>query len=354
MPLAIFIVWRILLEMVAIANYNPAFTSPWPEFPHLPYWVRWDSIWYISIFKYGYFLSPGNESNVAFFPLFPLIWKSVATVLPFNFITIGLVLANIFALAAFITIYRAISIRYDASVALKTLVALAVFPSSFFLISLYTESLFLFLVGLFFLFLFSNRPVAAAIVAGIAGATRPTGILLYPTLLTFVYVHRTAFHLSRLHRVLLLLVPPIGLIAFMLYEYIHLGSPTLWLSSQHAWNRTFTSPLSVLYVYLKDSFVPNQNQFRHLFELLVVLFTALHLGKMWKWEPAFALLTFLSLLMPATTGMLTCIQRFVLVILPLFIIIAHYPRRWYLVYLFFSSLFLIYYAINFTNFGWGG
>ncbi len=93
--------------------------------------VRWDAEWYDSIRAHGYFFRPDAKSSVAFFPLFPLLWR-LSGLGP-----IGICLLNLgLAAAGLYTLGRGLRLRPAA------LVLFAALPSSMFLYLPYTEALF--------------------------------------------------------------------------------------------------------------------------------------------------------------------------------------------------------------------
>lgn len=48
-------------------------TQDFPSGPLPRAWVHWDSEWYARIAQEGYSYQPGQQSPVAFFPLYPLV-----------------------------------------------------------------------------------------------------------------------------------------------------------------------------------------------------------------------------------------------------------------------------------------
>lgn len=93
--------------------------------------VRWDAEWYDSIRAHGYFFRPDAKSSVAFFPLFPLLWRLSGLG------AIGICLLNLgLAAAGLYTLGRGLRLRPAA------LMLFAALPSSMFLYLPYTEALF--------------------------------------------------------------------------------------------------------------------------------------------------------------------------------------------------------------------
>lgn len=65
-------------------------------------WQRWDANWYLRIAEFGY--SPDDASS-AFFPLFPLLIRSAASLLGQNYLLANLVICTIAAFGAFVFLY---------------------------------------------------------------------------------------------------------------------------------------------------------------------------------------------------------------------------------------------------------
>ena len=100
--------------------------------------VRWDAGWYLSIAERGYWFDPQRSSNVAFFPLFPLLIKVVA-LLTGNVVVAGLLVANVAALGATVALWRWVRAEAGPAAAESSVLWRLVYPFSFFLHSIYAE-----------------------------------------------------------------------------------------------------------------------------------------------------------------------------------------------------------------------
>lgn len=336
-------------------SLHPDVIIPWKNNPNPPLWARWDSGWYYSIVNYGYSLKKtGVMSNVTFFPLFPLLWKFIEIISPLKGFFVALFVTNILTIFGFILFYRWVEEKWSRMVALKSLIALAVFPTSFFFISAYSEStLFLLVVATFFL---SSRRqwIFAAIVAAIASAARPTGILLWP-LLAWLWWSNYANKQKPFRELLpVLFIPPLGLILFTVYLFFRTGHPLIWLSGQSDAGRDLVSPINLMWAYTKNIFTRGDYWLKHLAEMAALLFTIILLPKLKKIHPAYALYAFLNLLPSLFSNTFTSIQRFVLIIAPLFVAIALQKKWIYIIYCVIASILLFYSVASFVTFQWAG
>src|SRR5258706_5842641 len=91
--------------------------------------------------------------------------------------------SNCIFLVSLFVFYKIIRFDYPKKVAYLSLVALLVFPTSFFFGSVYTESLFLFLSLLSFYFARKKWWILAGISGMLLSGTRIVGIAIFPVLL---------------------------------------------------------------------------------------------------------------------------------------------------------------------------
>jgi hypothetical protein len=211
-------------------------------------WARWDAVWYLEIAAHGY---SSQNFSTAFFPLYPLLIVIFKPLFAGNGVLAGIFVSLGCCLAAFYFLYRLVEMDYDREVAGKAVFYLAIFPTSFFFQTIYSESLFLALsIGCL---LAARR--RDYVIAGIAGAlatlTRSAGLLLLLPLL-IMYMQERDWQLREVGwDVLHLLLLPVGLGAWMLFLGIRFGDPFIFTEAQSFWLREFTGPLTGLWEGLK-------------------------------------------------------------------------------------------------------
>lgn len=358
-PLVIFIIWRVGLELIALLAFNTGGhpISAWPAILEPPLWARWDSGWYNDIVHHNYVSRLNSMGNTTFFPLFPLLWYIVEKILQTPPMVAGLIVANTMTLASFLTLWRWLYKKYGDTTAFQSLLALAFFPTSFFLISAYSESTLLFLSILTFKYLDENKFTQAGLVAGLASAARPIGILLWPVFawywwrsLTGTITHKI-FNLKNL----ILILPALGVLFFSLYLWQHTGSPLIWLTAQSQAGREFINPLKLLGSYVLNIINLGSLWPRHLAELTSLIFLVILLPKMWQLNKIYVLFAGLNLLPSLLSGTLVSLPRFVLIIVPLFIVLGQIKNtKLYYAYLS-GALLLLFISINqFINWNWAG
>jgi hypothetical protein len=237
--------------------------------------ARWDSSWYLVIAHYGYRPDLGafTSSRDAFFPLYPLGLSGLGW-LGLPLIAAG-VLISLLALAlALYGIHRLTTLELatlarrrsgtsraisagprDGDVARLAVMVTAFAPMAFFLSAVYSEALYLALsVGLFYAAR-RGRFALVGVLAGLAGATRSTGIvLLLPALILYLYGPREdrvpdrplARGLSPRYRLrkdaLWLALAPVGLLLYMAYLGLAGGDALAPFHAQDVWGRHFAGP----------------------------------------------------------------------------------------------------------------
>jgi hypothetical protein len=142
----------------------------------------WDAAWYQSIAFEGYSVD-GSLSNVAFFPLYPLLIRGAALIVGDPCWAAWLVSQGAL-LGALAGLYRLGRTRLgDEDAARWSVVLLLAWPFAFFYGAGYTEPLFLCLAVWAFLCAERGRCWAAGVLGALAAATRLTGLALLPALL---------------------------------------------------------------------------------------------------------------------------------------------------------------------------
>jgi hypothetical protein len=212
-------------------------------------WSHWDGEHYVALAMGGYLQPPENVSP-AFFPLYPLLMRSFAELfggpLSQSALSVwGPLLSLLFLPFALYFVYHIALDGWGQRVAEGSVLALAFFPTTFFLNAAYTESLFLALsAGSVWAMRVRKDLLLACILGGFAAATRNVGIFLVaPLMYEWVRGGGLEEGNERWRGIYLALVPS-GLVAYMGYLWIRFGDPLLFYSAQQNWGRQATGPLA--------------------------------------------------------------------------------------------------------------
>lgn len=199
-------------------------------------WARWDSDWYLRIAENGY---GWPSSTPAFFPLYPLLVGGIGRVLGGQFLLAGVVVSLVAGAAAFVLLYRLVASRLGREDAARSVLYLALFPTSLFLGAVYGESLFLLLAVATFALAERGRLGWASVVAGLALLTRAQGIALLPVLAVFAWRER------RWQGLLYLGVPLVLFASFPIALELWIGHGLGFVDAQDVWERSL-APLGPL------------------------------------------------------------------------------------------------------------
>jgi hypothetical protein len=139
--------------------------------------LSWDAAWYVRIAAHGY--SGLGTGALRFFPLLPVLARSLRAVPGMTAGASLIIVANLSALAAFIVLYRLVLFELgDRAGARRAVWLLALAPPAFVLVMGYSDSLLL-LTSLTAFLGFRQRRYGLAICAAfLAGLCRPVGLLL--------------------------------------------------------------------------------------------------------------------------------------------------------------------------------
>ena len=199
--------------------------------------ARFDSLWYLAIAAYGYPATHGTVPQAAaFFPGFPLVVAVVGRIVT-SFYAGGELVAIGATIVALAGIHRLVMDETaDQDTARRAVIAAAVFPSAFFLVAPFTESLFLAASTWALVFTRRGRWGSAAVLAVVTGMTRNVGaVLALPMAIEAVR--------ARSWRGLLAAAAaPAGLGAYLGFSWLWFGTPLAPVSVQGGWERVFHWP----------------------------------------------------------------------------------------------------------------
>jgi len=315
--------------------------TSWSPHLWLDLWGVWDSVWYMDIAQNGYSTKAltarfPEQTNFPFFPLYPLLMRVIGWVIGDPYLA-GLLISNSCLLVSAYLLYRLVEADSNHKTAKRAVKYLFLFPVSFILSGVFTESLFLCLCLLCFFLARRQRWALASLSGMLLSATRPLGVLIMlPLFIEYVQRPRVRSKATQHYPVknnpqvfswesLWLLLIPLGLAGFCLYNYQVTGDLFFFKTNQAAWNREFANPMIVVWQSLKVGIGDP-----HFKKLLEVSFGCTALIGLCAFRKqiglAYWVLGIYSLLIPMSAGIASQ-PRFTVVVFPLFIILAMLSRH---------------------------
>ncbi len=390
-------------------------------------WANWDGGHFRGVAERGYL-----PIQAAFFPFYPLLIK-LFIILKFNSLWPGLLVSQVSAIIALFFLYKLVLLDFGEKVAQRAVFLLLIFPTSFYLNALYSESTFLALSvsAIYFARISKQKKLPLAfLLASLSAVTRLVGIWVIFSVFLENFIKKTNFTFkgflkSKCHRFLIYLglanillnllkmnlvssklylligvlqnINQILLIIFIIYLilllgfyliksldkgqlfslsslwlllsllpflgyiiYLHISQndPLAFLNVEKVWQRTFSYPWDPVFAYF--SYLKSQNYLspggstQFLIELLffVIAFMGLIFSFM-KLRISYTIYFLATLLTPLFSGTLVAIHRYILVIFPLFIILALIKNEQiYKLWVIFSILFLGIFSVLYINGFW--
>ena len=254
-------------------------------------------------------------ASYAFFPLFPYLIQMVAMVMPHHVVA-ALLISNFSLIAAAVALYRWVDIDYGKEKANAALVTFFVFPTSFILGAVMSESLFLLCALLCLYMARKNRFGWAGLWGLLAVLTRSMGLFLIIPLAYEMYTRHKKINADFLWLLLL----PLGFGIFGLMVYQITGDPWAFLTIQKAWLRETTNPLSVLLQGLMTT-EENAFMFNAALSIIIGLLLIFNYRQLRRGDYFFCLALFFF---PLSAGIVSLysMMRFTAVIFPLFLIVS--------------------------------
>lgn len=330
--------------------------------PVLNMFSRWDGAWYLSIAQHGYRFTPGKESNVAFFPLYPGAVRVLHFAFPFHsdagWLFLGILLSNGACLLALAWLYQLVFLDYGESVAAHTVLYLCVFPTTLFLSAFYSEGLFLACVLGAFFFARRGRWLWAGVFAGLAAIGRAPGVLVVIAL-ACEYLQQKKFNWREIKAdCLSLLLAPLALAAHLAYFKWRFDD---WfvifkVESVQSWSRKLTPPWVTFATFFQRPHAGKGTHDSYLDLLFTLLLIGLTIFVALRLRLSYAVYAVTTVIFITSWGYLTSIPRFGVVIFPVMIALALLGRNesFHRAYLFISSAIAAYCMFTFSHWGWLG
>jgi Gpi18-like mannosyltransferase len=244
--LIIFLAWRIALIFIPILGSDvigtreccpevlPKPLTSWTQAAFTD-WHRWDAIWYGSIAQNGYqYFGTREASNVAFFPLFPLVDGIVSHTLNLPVEISGSIVSTLLALIACYLLYR-LTLREtdDEDTAHRSIVYFLAFPAAYYMAIGYSEALYVVCALAAFTFAREGKWGWCFVAGFFAGLTRLHGaLLIVPIGFEYLRQHRWSWRSILSTKVFSIFAAPIGVLAFMSYLGLTFGKPLAYFEIQ--------------------------------------------------------------------------------------------------------------------------
>src|SRR4030042_402740 len=341
--LSIFLAWRITTIIFAVIS--PYFFSLQNNFlgggiqnylkdPWFWGFINFDGEHYMSIARSGYL-----PLTYFYFPLYPFIVRVFS--LPFHLsfhatAVVGVVMSNIFLIISLLGLWKLLSLDYSKNIVQIALILLLLFPTSFYLGSFYTESLFLAIIVWSFYFARKKKWILMGILAGLSSATRIVGLALIPAFFFEIYQNYN----KRFTRasILGLILAPVGIIVYMVYLKIVSGDfleffnnvgifgeqrqAALILLPQVFYRYIFKILPAINYNYLPVVFSTYMEFVTGLLFILLVILSFI------KLRLSYAVYLFFGYIIPTFAGSFSSIPRYVLILFPGFLLAAIYISKY--------------------------
>jgi 4-amino-4-deoxy-L-arabinose transferase-like glycosyltransferase len=357
----LFLVTRFALGMIGVFarsvlqgrfSYNPAWV--FSKITFFDVWGHWDTGWYMDIAANWYpsmaVFTPNIQTPYAFFPLYPFLMRILGYVFGDNYFS-ALLVSNIALIIAAMFLYKLVKKESDKETANRAVLFLFLFPTSFILSGGFTESLFLALTIVCFYYAMLRKWFATGIFGFFLVFTRPLGILIIVPLL-FEYFKSVDFNLKKALRGTghFLGFMPLSLLLWSVYCHFKTNDMFAFLHAGRAWGHGLANPLSFFSAMTSSDIGIMLGAFFGFFCLIVMIF-AFRKINLSHWLAGVLLLIVPIIMKGDVHFSKLSIARFVLVVFPLYIILARASKNeyFYLTLMIFFSIiqgFLMFFWSN--------
>ena len=301
--------------------------------------ARYDSGWYEGIARNGYEYAPGGRSNIAYFPVYPMLMRQVGRIFGryhAAFYFGGIVVSWTSFVLAMVALYYLARLDLPRHRAERAVLLTAIFPFAFFFGVIYSESTFLFFTVLAFYLLRTRRWLMGGANAALAIATRVTGVLMWPALAWMAWKNAEPTPRARARAAAALLISLIGFVWYCGYVYGVSGNPFEWAATLQRWNyhvggAPWSAPLRLIRELVTRPYAFLAGERTALYDTLYGVAGILFLVAVpfiWaRLGAGYGLFMLLNLLLPLSSGIFEGVGRYCSVLFPAFIWLASLRSR---------------------------
>ncbi len=304
-----------------VANGGPGAVGDGKTFDYWRSWAQWDGGWFLQIATEGY-----ETPSQAFFPVYRTLVRALGWVTG-DVVAAGLIISNVASVAFLYIFHRLMKERAGAQVAMSCVITLITFPTAFYGVAMYSESLLLLTVALSLLSLERERLLAGSLFAGIAAGTRLIGMAAFLPLALYALRRWEWRRRPLLKYAIAAAICLAPLVAWCLFLWDRNGDPFYFQTvSSTSWGREPGNPLVTLAEFIRHPDDPNSSTpLIPALELgLPLLFIAVLLLGVRKIPFSWWLYSVAVVLVPLSSGMLFSMPRYVLAAIGAFVIVGMY------------------------------
>ncbi len=365
-----FLIWRVVLLIPlylgqALVPYrlHQEYTNLWYYIkPYLPIsnylvfpWANFDGVHYLNIAGNGY------SANARFLPLFPLLIRFLSQIfgqtIPFGlgqFVS-ALILSNLFFLLSLIVFYELIRLDYPQKISFRSLIFLLIFPTSFFFVSIYAESLFLLLALLSFYAARKRSWLWAGVLGMLLAVTRLPGISILPALIYEFYIQEKKIS----QKIMSLFVIPLGLLSYGWFNLKKWGDFFYFVKAHGELgnSRSITSIVlfpQTVFRYFKILTHLSLVQFEWwiaFLELAMFILVSYLLYSAFKKRvrPSYLVFALFCFLIPTFSGTFSGLPRYAAILFPIFIVLGGLKNKKArvatgIIFVFLLTIFLLFFS----------
>jgi Mannosyltransferase (PIG-V) len=337
--------FRVVSALLALA-INTAFPLDQPRqmtvFPEpSTFWdtfARYDSGWYEGIARNGYAYAAGGRSNIAYFPVYPMLMRYAGRLFGryhAAFYFGGVVVSWTAYVLAMVALYYLARLDLDREQSERAVLLISIFPFAFFYGMIYSESTYLLFTVLAFFWFRTRWWILGGLAASIAIATRTPAIVMWPSLAWIAWRTAAPAGRDRLMAAVALLLAVTGFAWYSLYIYQQSGNPFEWASTLQRWNYKiggppWRAPLNLASVLMTHPYGYIAGTRMGLYDTLYGLTGLAFLASVplvWlRFGAAYGLFVLLNLLVPLSSGVFEGVGRYCSVLFPVFLWLA--SRQW--------------------------
>ncbi len=341
--------WRLAAKLVAFVTgwrlLILALSWTWGQLPVAHVWpdgigsmwlwrysVRWDSGFYLDIARNGYQYQPGHSSSIAYFPLYPFLIRFTHLLLPKSDVFAALVVSQLALTAAVIYVFRLVELDFGRQVAWRATFLLLIFPTAFFFSAVYPESLLLLMLAGSMYHARRGEWLRAGLFGLGGGATKLVGVVVIVPLLIELWRQRET-RLPRPRALLSTAIAPLGSFAYLGYLQLRFGDFRVLFDTEaqwfrHAFEPAFLAGIDLLsgdrtaLIHYPAGSVPSRGFFLEIDTLALVLFAAAGVFLWFRVRRSYGALVLAYLMVPAFSGSMQSMNRYVAVLFPVFMLLA--------------------------------